>query len=355
MNYLKNFGKLLLTVKENFNKINPEMNSIEHIRTYEQIKTLADPRRLAILRLLMAKPATLTQLGRALGEHPAWVRHHLKLLEQAGLVEISDVQVSDGYVEKYYRARAQAFFVQEMILPDDPEGRTILLLGSHDIALEILSQHIRKQDCGVNLLVLPVGSLEGLTALRQDTSQITGCHLLDIDSGQYNLPYVRHFFPDRPMVLVTLAHREQGLMVSPGNPRRIRGPEDLGRQDLVLANRNRGSGTRLWLDRQLSQSGIPAQQIRGYEQEMRTHLDVAEAVLQGRADVGLGLYAAARHYHLEFIPLFQERYDLVIPLEQYEQPRMIPLFEVLQSGGFRQAVQGLGGYDMTHTGEQIHL
>jgi putative molybdopterin biosynthesis protein len=331
------------------------MADIELIKTFEQIKILADARRLAILRLLMARPATLTQLGRTLGEHPAWVRHHLKQLERAGLVEMSDLQVSGGFVEKYYQAKAKAFMFQETILPDSAEREMVILLGSHDLAINLLSQRVHQSKLGIDLLAIPVGSLEGLVALRQGIAHMTGCHLLDTESGDYNRPYVRHFFPDRSMVMVTLAYREQGLLLASGNPRQIRGLEDLARKDVQLANRNRGSGTRLWLDKQLNQLGIMPNQVRGYHQEVRTHTAVAYAIQQHRADVGLGLLAAAQQSGLDFIPLFQERYDLVFPREVFENRHFHPLLDLIHSGEYRLGVSHLGGYDTAHMGDQLSL
>jgi molybdate-binding protein len=329
------------------------MIEIEQIKDYEQIKIISDPHRLAILRLLMAGPATLTQLGRVMGEHPAWVRHHLKQLEAAGLVEMKTAQVSGGFVEKYYRAKARAFYFQEMILPETGGKKIIVMLGSHDLALNALAQH-SQENTGLQLIIQSVGSLDGLVALRQGIAQMSGCHLLDVQSGEYNLPFIRHIFPDRPVVLVTLAHREQGLLVAPGNPLRIRGVEDLGRDDVTLVNRNRGSGTRLWLDKQIELLGIPTERVRGYSQEARTHTAVATAIQHGRADAGLGLYAAARLAKLDFIPLFQERYDLTLPEEEYREAGMQNLLDYLQSRQFRSLVDNLGGYDTHHTGEELH-
>jgi putative molybdopterin biosynthesis protein len=331
------------------------MDELRRIESLEQIEVLADRRRLAILRLLMAKPSTLSQIGRALGEHPAWVRHHLKRLEQAGLVEISKVQVNGGYVEKYYQAKSQAFIFQKMILPDYEEGETIVLQCSHDLALEFLDSWAHQQLKGINLLIQPVGSMEGLVALRQGTSHLAGCHLLDEQSGEYNYPYVRHFFPDHSVSLMALVDREQGLILAEGNPNHIRGLEDLIREDIRMVNRNAGSGTRIWLDDHLRKLCIPTGHINGYTQEARTHILVAMAVAEGRADVGLGLRAAADRFGLDFIPLFQERYDLVIPQKQLESGHLSPLFDYLLSANFRRQVQTLSGYDTTHTGNQVNV
>jgi putative molybdopterin biosynthesis protein len=330
------------------------MDYLRRVQSFEQLKILADARRLAILRMLMAGPATLSQLGLTLGEHPARVRHHLKQLEGADLVEMVDTRVVRGFVEKYYRARAQAFWFQELILPDDPERDIFAVLGSHDLALEILAQRLRQRKTApIDLLVLPVGSLDGLVALRQGSTQLAGCHLLDAESGEYNLPFIRHLLPDRQVSLLTLAHRQQGLLVAKGNPLEIHGLEDLARPEVILVNRNRGSGTRLWLDRQLEMLSLHPNSLNGYNREVRTHTAVAEIVARGKASVGLGLQAAARQFGLGFIPLFQERFDLVLAQELLESRRLQPLFDYLQNAEFRRAIEGLGGYETTHTGEQI--
>jgi len=310
---------------------------------------VSDPRRLSILKQLMDAPATLTQLGKALGEHPAWIRHHLKILEQAGLVKLSEVKISDGYIEKYYQSSAPAYLFQELLLPEKPGKHTVVLSGSHDLALDMLA-HLSFGD--LFILTNPVGSLDGLVALRQGLCLAAGCHLYDAASGDYNSPYVRHFFPDKKMVLLTLAHREQGLIVSPSNPHKVLGLQDLARQDLRFINRNRGSGTRLWLDEQLKRMGISAEQVSGYSDEAKTHTSVAVAVQEGRADLGLGIHAAALSHHLGFIPLFQERYDLIIPQEQFIQKQLSPMFDAFYSSEFRHQVESLGGYDVTHLGDQ---
>jgi len=325
------------------------MQPIEKVHSLNQIKILADARRLAILRRLMDRPATQTQLGQALGEHPAWIRYHLKQLEQAGLVEMVSAQISGGYVEKYYQSTARAFILQQAILPEPARRDALVLIGSDDIALGRLAQ----DQAEMELLVLPVGSLDGLIALRQGLAHLSSCHLLDSQSGEYNLPYVRHLFPGRFMKLVTLAHREQGLMLAPGNPRRIRGLPDLARNDVTFINRNPGSGTRLWLDLQLDRLGLAHEFIRGYTREARTHTEIAQAIAQEQADAGLGLAAAARQLGLDFIPLFQERFDLVMAAENIQEPGYRYLMEALNSGAFRRMAESLGGYNTTHTGEEF--
>ncbi len=324
------------------------MESIRPLHTFEQIKLLADPRRLQILRLLMAEPSTLTRLARALKQSPAWVSHHLKVLESAGLVELVEVRTTGRVTEKFYRARAGAILLQEMILP---KGRkpVVVFSGSHDLALESISRQLAKH---LTLLSYPVGSLDGLINLRLGLCQISGAHLLD-ESGEYNTPTVRRLFPDRDMELITLAHRTQGWMVPAGNPRNIRGIIDLARPEVRFINRNPGSGTRLWLDAALRKAGIPSSAVRGYEQIADTHSRAASAVAGGQADVALGLQAAAHQYSLDFLPLFEERYDLVLP--RLQEQTLMPVLDYLQTADFRNELNSLTGYNPVHSGEQIPL
>jgi putative molybdopterin biosynthesis protein len=325
------------------------MRFIEHLHDFEQIKLLADPRRLKILRQLMSAPASLTQLGHALGEHPAWVRHHLKQLEQARLVEIVETRITSGVVEKFYRACAGGLLLQELILPEEPSHPVVVFSGSHDLAVELLARQLSKH---MHMLTLSVGSLDGLVTLRQGLCHLSGSHLLD-QNGEYNTPFVQHIFPDRPMQVVTLAHREQGLMTAPGNPKTIRTLADLAREDVTFINRIAGSGTRLWLDRQLQDLDIPVDAVRGYLTSVSTHTECARAVLSGQADAALGLRAAAHQFSLDFIPLFHERYDLIFSPDQADL--LNPLLDTLQTGAFRRGIEGLTGYETMHTGEQIPL
>lgn len=322
------------------------METIEPLHAFEQLKLLSDARRMSILRLLMAEPATLTQLGAAMGESPAWVRHHVKILEAAGLIEISEVRVTDGITEKFYKAKASALLLQELILP---QGRkpVIIFSGSHDTAIEHIASQLRRH---ISMLTLPVGSLDGLVNLRQRLCHVAGAHLLD-PAGEYNTPFVRHLFPDRIVELVTLAYRTQGLILAPGNPKGLKSLDDLSRQDVTFINRNAGSGTRLWLDQELKRINLPSRLIRGYEQTVNTHSAAARIVQSGQADAAIGIQAAAREAQLEFIPLFEERYDLIFP---EEQARLVgPLLDHLQTASFRRELNLLTGYNTAHSGEQI--
>lgn len=324
------------------------MKNVQHLHTFEHIKLLADPRRMFILRMLMAAPATLTQIGAAMGETPAWVRHHIKTLEAAGMVEIVEVRVNGIVTEKFYGTKAGAFLLQELILPQSDKP-TAIFSGSHDLAMEQISAAL---DPHLHLLSLPVGSLDGLVNLRQGLCHVAGAHLLD-PSGEYNTPFIRHLFPDCPVQVATLAYRTQGLLVTPGNPKGIKTLHDLAREDTLFINRNPGSGTRLWLDRELARIGLPAAGIRGYERAVPTHRDAALSILQGQADAALGIQAAAHAHGLGFIPLFEERYDLVLPREQ--AALLAPLLDFLQSARARQVMSALTGYDTTHSGQSVSL
>jgi molybdate-binding protein len=324
------------------------MKKVETVRTFDRIKLLADARRLEILRLLMAAPATLTHLARSLRQSPAWVRHHLLALESADLVEVSEVRKTGKVTEKYYRARADALLLQEIILPKTRKP-AIILSGSHDLALEDIADHLSKH---VVLLSLPVGSLDGLVNLRQGLCQISGAHLLD-ESGEYNTPYVRRLFPDRDMEVVTLAGRTQGLMLAAGDPKSIRKMNDLARPNVRFVNRNPGSGTRLWLDGELKRLGVLPERINGYERAVRTHTEAAALIETGKADAALGLQAAAHQHGLDFIPLFEERYDLVLPREQ--EKLLAPFLDYIQTADFRRALDSLTGYNTSHSGEQIPM
>lgn len=324
------------------------MNQIETLRAFDQIKLLADSRRMTILRLLMAQPANLTQLARIMKQSPAWVRHHIKTLESAKLVEIAEIRKTGTVIEKYYRARSNAFLLQELILPKSNKP-ALIFSGSHDLALESAAGHLAKH---FHLFSLPVGSLDGLVNLRQGLCQISGAHLLD-ETGEYNTPYIRHFFPDRDVEVVTLAYRTQGLMLSSGNPKEIKNIADLARPSIRFVNRNAGSGTRLWIDHELKQLDIPSDKINGYERVVKTHSEAAALIEADQADVSLGLQAAAHQHNLDFIPLFEERYDLILPREN--EKAITPLLDYLQTASFRAELNMLTGYNSAHSGEQIQL
>ena len=323
------------------------------IEGQEQLAAVADPRRLGILRLLMLRPATLTQIGQRIGKHPAWVRHHMQVLVHAGLVELVEERVVGNYTEKYYAATASSFETHLLVVPESDMPETLVMLGSHDLGLELLAQDIQSE--GVGLVNVPVGSLDGLVALRQGLCDVAGCHLFDEDLGEYNIPFLRHLFPDIPVIAVTLARREQGLIVAAGNPLGLKSLEDVATAHARFVNRNRGSGTRVWIDRTLKVASIQSEDISGYDRAVDTHTQAAIEVAADRADAAVGISAAAEPLGLGFVPLFDERYDLVMTLEAYSTQKVVHLLDRLHATGFRHMVARMRGYDPSEIGEEYRL
>jgi putative molybdopterin biosynthesis protein len=237
-------------------------------------------------------------------------------------------------------------------------GRTIIAVGSHDLVLDLAASALRGTDPLITLASSNVGSLGGLVALRDGLCHIAGSHLLDPSTGEYTLPYVDKLFgsgggSDADIAVIRLVHRDQGLIVAPGNPLGLTGVGDLTRPGLRYVNRQRGAGTRALLDHELSRRAIPATEVPGYAREEHTHLAVAAAVAAGRADTGMGILAAARAFSLDFVPVVQEPYDLVLRTHDLSDELLAPLWTLLESAAFRARVEALGGYSCEETGRRI--
>lgn len=228
---------------------------------------------------------------------------------------------------------------------------TLRFVGSHDLVMNELARfffgHI-VQD--IRLLLTYSGSLGGLIALAEGKADLAGCHLWDEESDTYNIPFIRRLLPGKDLTIVTLGHRRQGLIIAPGNPLHLRGLADLVRPGVRFVNRQSGSGTRVWLDAMLSRLGIDPTRIDGYEDERLTHTDVARAVAEGSAQVGLGLETAARAYGLDFIFLNRERYDLILRSEKAQLPAVQKLIQWLASSEGKQFVGKHAGYESQETG-----
>ena len=238
----------------------------------------------------------------------------------------------------------------ELLKPLPAIHNTIVIVGSHDNTLDVLADQLRAGDGALTLSSSHVGSMGGLMAVKRGVCHLAGAHLLDTETGEYNLPYVKRYLPGTPVRLVNLVMRDQGLIIPKGNPKGIQGIEDLGRDDIVFMNRQGGSGTRILLDYRLGQIGLSPEQINGYTSEEFTHMNVAVAVLSGTADAGLGIYAAAKALNLDFIPVVTEQYDLIIPQVYFESGNIQVLLETIGTAVFKTRVEALGGYSTARTG-----
>jgi putative molybdopterin biosynthesis protein len=233
-------------------------------------------------------------------------------------------------------------------------GRTIVAIGSHDLVLDVAASALRAADPLITLASSNVGSLGGLVAVRDGLCHLAGSHLLDPATGEYTLPYVDRLLGDGPEVaVIRLVHRDQGLIVAPGNPAGLTGVDDLARPGLRYVNRQRGAGTRVLLDHELALRGLDPEQISGYSREEHTHLAVAAAVAAGRADAGMGILASARAFGLDFVPVALEPYDLVLRASLVDDELLAPFWALLERADFRAGVEKLGGYSCAETGRRI--
>ncbi len=232
---------------------------------------------------------------------------------------------------------------------------TLVCIGSHDNSLDILANLLKKKYPEMSLSSAHVGSMGGLLAVKRGEAHLAGTHLLDEETGEYNIPFIRRLLPEKKVVLVNLVYRQQGLLIRQGNPKGITQFQDLCRKDLVFVNRQKGSGTRLLTDKHLRDLGIDPGSIRGYDREEYTHMGVASAVAGGTADAGVGILAAAHALSLDFLPLARERYDFLIPNAFFETESMVRLMNILrQDQEFKEILLGLGGYDVSDMGTVIY-
>jgi len=238
----------------------------------------------------------------------------------------------------------------ELLRPVSELEETLVCIGSHDLTLDVLSSHMKAKGGHGGIASAHVGSLAGILALRKEEAHFAGIHLLDPDTGEYNHAYLQRFLPGRDIALMNLVYRTQGLLVPKGNPLNLKNLVDLAQSGIRFINRQGGSGTRVLLDYLLQKQGLAKEQILGYDREEFTHLGVAVAVASGSADVGLGIQSAAEALGLDFLLIGEERYDLAIPREYLEEPRMKAMISVIQSKAFQEDVLALGGYDVREMG-----
>jgi putative molybdopterin biosynthesis protein len=229
------------------------------------------------------------------------------------------------------------------------------ILGSHDFSLDVMRDIIKKSNPGMDLLSTHIGSLSGIIALQKGVVDLCTTHILDEKKRVYNIPVVKKYLGTRPALLINVAKRIQGLVVVKGNPKSVKTVSDLARSDIRFINRQVGSGTRILLDTMLAEQGIDRASIRGYDREEFTHAAVGVLVKDGIADVGLAIYPIARLFGLDFIPLIEEDYDLLVTREFTEEKRFVTLMDAIKSTEFARRLQELGGYNTDQTGRTKYV
>jgi len=231
----------------------------------------------------------------------------------------------------------------------DEINRTLVITGSHDPLLDEVTDILKRQCLESSVASSHVGSMGGIMAVKRGEAHLGGIHLLDEASGTYNIPYLRKYFPEGGVVLVECVQRTQGLMVPKGNPLGIKEFKDIVGKRYV--NRQKGSGTRILCDFLARQEGLDTSLIPGYEREEYTHTAVAAAIAAGTADTGLGILSAARIYDLDFVPICEEQYDLLIAENAMSLEMVQRLLAVLRGEEFARRLTQMGGYTLHHPGE----
>jgi len=224
------------------------------------------------------------------------------------------------------------------------------VIGSHDPLLDELAELLRVEHGDITLGSAHVGSMGGLLALRRGEAHLAGVHLLDESSGEYNIPFVRKMLPNGGVRLVECVRRTQGLILQKGNPMVVEGIASLAQGGLRYVNRQKGSGTRILIDYLCREAGIDTTIIYGYSREEFTHTSVAAQIASGSADAGLGVFSAAKLYGLDFCPICEEQYDLLVPDHAWGLPMVQQLLAVLKSAAFRERMEALGGYEVGNPG-----
>ena len=236
-----------------------------------------------------------------------------------------------------------------LLTPEKDENPDLILSGQ-DVVLDILANYLQQE--GISIARTYLNSFEGLLSLYQDNIHVATCHLFD--GFDYNASFVRSLMPGVPAVLVNISYRTQGFYVKKGNPKNIKGWSDLGREDITVLNRRVGSSARILMDIQLKRLGISASKVKGYDRIMKSHLTMAAAVAAGEADLAIGTERISHQIEeLDFIPLLEERFDLVIKKEMMETDAVKKLMKTLQSPVFRQEIARFSGNDYRDLGKLI--
>jgi putative molybdopterin biosynthesis protein len=243
----------------------------------------------------------------------------------------------------------------ELLRKSEDILNTLVFIGSHDNILDVLANILHTKKPAIFLSSAHVGSLGGIMAIKRGEAHLAGTHLLDEETDEYNISFIQKYLDGVPLQLINLAYREQGLLVPKGNPKKITGVADLTRQDILFINRQRGAGTRLLTDMHLKKLKIDTSQVPGYDKEEYTHMNVASAVVSNNADTGLAIRAAAVALDLDFIPVAQERYDIILPKEHADNPMVMAFLQTIRENKeFHQTVESLGGYDLRDCGTVMY-
>jgi len=244
--------------------------------------------------------------------------------------------------------------VEDVMHPKNSPENQVVIAGSNDIALELLVKNASLLHPQYTFSISNVGSLAGLIALRKGGCHIAATHLLDQETGEYNSSFIKKHFPEMKIVLLNVAHREQGLIVKKGNPLGLKTIKSLITKKAVIINRQEGSGTRVLFDYRMKENGIEPETVKGYDRVAYTHMEVALDVFSGSADVGVGIMAAARMLGLDFVPLAKERFDLAIPSGYFSAEPVKALRKTLNSDDFKTSIARMGGYEVRDTGKVVY-
>jgi putative molybdopterin biosynthesis protein len=274
-----------------------------------------------------------------------WVAHPLRRRDPLGLTTAADALISRAG-RNGEPARVTA------LRPLESLQANVLLIGC-DPGLGVLAGRVADRWPGLRLCWIGASSDAALSTLARGHAHVAGAHLFDEKSGEYNVPFVRRAFRGRPMVVITFAHLEEGFAVARGNPLRIRAAEDIARKGIRFVNREQGAGARRLLDRLLRKARVPPSAVSGYDRLLGGHLEVAQAVAMGAADAGVVARSAAVAHGLDFVPLSEERFDLVFPKEWTGDERAGRIVETLEGKAFRRELGALQGYDTRRSGQLV--
>ena len=271
---------------------------------------------------------------------------------------VSSFMKADGILEvpqglEGYEAGAEVSV--RLLSPMQKLQNTLVVIGSHDPLLDELADMLHLENPELYMSSSHVGSMGGIMAIRRGEAHAAGCHLLDTGDGSYNRSFIKKYFPRGGVKLISCVGRQQGLMVAGGNPLNIQKFSDIARGGVRYVNRQKGSGTRILTDYLCAREGLDPAAIYGYDREELTHTSVAAQIVSGSADVGMGIYSAAKLYGLDFIPICIEEYDLIIPDHAWDTPMVRQLIATLKSDAFREKMLSLGGYTVDHPGEVLPL